>query len=201
MTTKREYDGPLPLDLKAIKPPERQAIFNKLHSLFPNNNEIAIRSTFYGDPDRSAYVIFPEGILESPPTNEIEGGFAALGREFVTRFQSRSKNGVGTHAYYSAVDPKDFMPVYNSPFPSPPSDLFYIGLVDSDLIGEDGNSLKALKQKATSLFYIAARTDEAVHHVAYLSLLDQDHCPKNFQEVENYLDSLVDKCEPLSSLL
>ena len=196
------YNEPLPMDLRALTPKERREVFASLERDFPQHATALIaREQYYADRDRASYLIIPHSANINLPTDDIEGGFSILGEEFISRFHTKIKNSNHHHGYFAEVDPKIFIPIFTSPFPPPPSDLFYVGLVQPLREGDVDVDLKTLKNRIDPLFCIAARTDEAIHHVAYLSLLDEMHCPKNLQEIQTYLNDLIENCRPLKELM
>jgi hypothetical protein len=201
------HDERLPFDLRPLTPEERSQIFGHISSIYADNASINERQNLYSDPDRSAYLILPGNTFDVPPEETYRGKFVRLGKVFADKFHTNMQGSDDSHAYYSLVDPEIFIPKFDTPNPPPPSDLFYVALIHSEpatraeSIGTEQMTLNALQENLEPLFCIAAKTDEALHHMAYLSLLDKTHSPKNFKLVTDYIDQLISGGQPLSTLM
>jgi hypothetical protein len=173
--------------LEPVNSEKRISILERLRARFPQDSP---QQNYIGELEqytphgRDSYLILPRDKFPVCPTDLVGGEFGELGKAFISTYHSR-KNTDGYHAYYSIVEPSDYIPDPTTDDPPYPLDLFYVAMVNPK--GQPMVNADDLRQlNRTPLFCLAARPDDELHMV-YLYLLDPEKCPRSFASIENYI--------------
>lgn len=186
--------------LEPVNSEKRISILERLKTQFsqdsPQQNSIS-ELELYTPHGRDSYLILPRDKFPARPADIVGGEFVELGKAFISTYHSKKKAD-GYHAYYSLVEPDDYVPDPATDDPPYPLDLFYIAMVNPE--GQPTDNMDDLKQlDRTPLFCLAARPDEELHMV-YLYLLDPERCPRSFASIENYITTKLNAHQPLATL-
>jgi hypothetical protein len=147
-------------------------------------------------PNRDSYLILPRTQFAQCPSGIDGGEFVEVGQAFISAYHTRKSDG-SYHAYYSVVEPSDYVPDPSTDDAPYPLDLFYVAMISSPN-GKRPESDDLARLPRTPLFCLAARPDEELHMV-YLHLLDPQRCPRNFKEIEQYITRRLQTPRPLNS--
>lgn len=186
--------------LEPVNSEKRISILERLKTQFSQNSpqqKFISELEQYTPHGRDSYLILPRDNFPARPAGMVGGEFVELGKAFISTYHSK-KNADDYHAYYSIVEPNDYVPDPATDDPPYPLDLFYIAMVYPD--GQPTTNMEDLRKlNRRPLFCLAARPDEELHMV-YLHLLDPEKCPRSFASIENYITTKLNDHQPLATL-